>query len=42
VRRAEPVERRELDHGLHLALEHDREDEDVERGRLAQADVTWM
>ena len=35
--RAEGVERRQLDHGLDLALEQDRQHDDVERRRLAEA-----
>ena len=37
VRRAEPLERRELEDGLHLAFEEDGQDDDVERRRLAEA-----
>ena len=37
VRRAEAVERRELEHALHLALEHDRHHEDALRRRGAEA-----
>jgi hypothetical protein len=36
---AEPVERGELDDRLDLALEHDRQDDDVERLGLAEAAV---
>src|SRR5262249_14392048 len=36
VRRAEALERRELDDGLDGAVEDDREDEDVQRGSLAE------
>ena len=39
VSRAEGGERRQLDNGAHRALEEDRQDDDVERGRLAEPRV---
>ena len=37
VRRAEALERRQLEHGLHLAFEDDRQHDDVQRRGVAQA-----